>query len=113
MSLCVCSFSDALWLIKPFFVNCAKELIQLHEPLMHPADTLFLTPTMLEDINWEHQPGCGSAWRQAVEDALKNMSLATRYASLKQRFPQTLASAGVQEAGRPLPAVCPDKSPAL
>lgn len=75
--------------------------------LTSPFDTLFLTAPVLKDINWnQEQPGCGPAWQHAVEAALQGMSLDTRFAMLKQRFPQTLASAGVLTAGESASSAC-------
>jgi len=68
-----------------------------------PADTLFLTPLMLDKVNWASQPSCGLAWQQAVTAALmpEMIDLGIRYAALKHRFPQILAAAGVNQAGKP------------
>ena len=85
--------------MKAFFTHYATQLCQEKVGLSNPLDTLFLTAAVLDEIAWEHQPGCGLAWRHAAEAALQSLGLDTRYAVLKQRFPQTLASAGVSEAG--------------
>ena len=91
--------------MKTFFVHYATELF--HVGLSNPVDTLFLTPLVLKDINWaQGQPGCGSAWQHAVEAALQDMRLDTRFVVLKQRFLQTLASAGVREAGELANSTC-------
>lgn len=92
--------ADAQWLVKAFFTHYATELCQEKMGLSNPLDALFLTEAVLDNIAWEHQPGCGLAWRHAAEAALQSLGLDTRYAVLKQRFPQTLASAGVSEAGK-------------
>lgn len=95
--------ADAKWLQTEFFKRYATELAQPGIQLTVPADTLFLTPLMLDNINWASQPSCGPAWQQAVTAALTpdKMDLGTRYAALKHRFPQILAAAGVNQAGRP------------
>ena len=45
---------------------------------------MFLTPQMLDEVNWAAQHGCGPAWQQAVTAALtpESMTLETRYAAL-------------------------------
>lgn len=91
--------------MKTFFVHYAMGL--LHVGLSNPVDILFLTAFVLEGINWARgQPGCGSAWQHAVQAALQGMSLKTSFAVLKQRFPQSLASAGVHEAGESAQSAC-------
>ena len=96
--------ADAQWLVKAFFTHYATELCQEKVGLSNPLDALFLTAAVLDNVTWEHQPGCGLAWRHAAEAALQSLGLETRYAVLKQRFPQTLASAGVSEAGEHKPS---------
>ena len=60
-----------------------------------------------EGIKWAWaQPGCGSAWQHALQAALQGMSLDTRFAVLKQPLPQSLASAGVHEAGDSAQSAC-------
>lgn len=98
--------ADAKWLQTEFFARYATELAQPGIQLIVPADTLFLTPAMLDKVNWASQHSCGPAWQKAVTAALtpEKMTLQTRYAALKQRFPQMLAAAGVKQAGMPQPA---------
>lgn len=98
--------ADAQWLIKTFFVHYTTELAELDVPLTNSVDSPFLTHAVLEDVDWEHQPSCGSAWHQAVESALLGMSLENRYALLKQRFPRALSGAGVNTAGRCFTHTC-------
>ena len=103
--------AGAKWLQTEFFKHYATELAQPGIQLTVPADTLFLTPPMLEKVNWASQHSCGSAWQQAVSAALapEKMTLGIRYAALKHRFPQILAAAGVEKAGKPQPAHASDK----
>lgn len=99
--------ADAKWLQTEFFPRYATELAKPGIQLVVPADTLFLTPPMLDKVNWTSQHSCGPAWQKAVTAALtpERMTLQTRYAALKQRFPQMLAVAGVKQAGTPQPAL--------
>ena len=102
--------ADAKWLQTEFFKRYATELAQPGIKMTVPADTLFLTPPMLDKISWASQLSCGSAWQQAVTAALmpENMTLDTRYAALKHRFPQIMTAAGVTKAGKPQPAHASD-----
>lgn len=62
--------ADAKWLQTEFFKRYATELAQPGIQLTVPADTLFLTPLMLDKVNWASQRSCGPAWQQAVTAAL-------------------------------------------
>ena len=88
--------ADAKWLQTEFFARYATRASTAGIRLIVPADTLFLTPPMLDKVNWASQHSCGPAWQKAVTAALtpEKMSLQTHYAALKQRFPQMLAAAG-------------------
>ena len=95
--------ADAKWLQTEFFKRYAADLAQPGIKLTVPADTLFLTSPMLDKINWASQLSCGLAWQQAVTAALmlEKMTIDTRYAALKHRFPQIMAAARVKKAGKP------------
>jgi hypothetical protein len=62
--------ADAKWLQTEFFKRYATELAHPGIQLTVPADTLFLTPLMLDKVNWASQRSCGPAWQQAVTAAL-------------------------------------------
>ena len=92
-------FAGAMWLATSFFLQFSSALAQPGIDIKSPADAVFLTQTDLELLNWDQATGLGNVWKQAVQTALKEISLEDRFKLCKQRFPQSLASFGVQDAG--------------
>ena len=64
-----------------------------------PADAGLLAETDLDLLDWDQAVRHGSAWKQSVQTALKQIGLEDRFKLCKQRFPQSLASVGIQDAG--------------
>ena len=95
---CEC-FAGAKWLATSFFSHFSSALAQPGIDVTSPADAVFLTDADLDLLDWDQPSVCGNAWKQSVQTALKQISLEDRYKLCKQRFPQSLASAGIHEAG--------------
>lgn len=97
---CPCGcFADAKWLATSFFSHYSSALAQPGIDITSPADAVFLTDAELDLLNWDQPAVSGNAWRQSVQTALKQISLEDRYQLCKQRFPRSLASVGIHEAG--------------
>ena len=92
-------FAGAKWLATSFFLQFSSALAQPGVDITSPADAVFLTETDLDLLNWDQVSARDSAWKQSVQTALKQISLEDRFKLCKQRFPQSLASAGIQDAG--------------
>ena len=95
---CGCS-ADATWLATTFFSYFSRALAQAGIDVDTPADVVFLTDADLELLNWDQPSAPGNAWKQSVHNALRQISLEDRYKLCKQRFPRSLASVGIYEAG--------------